>query len=240
MTDEQVLTATLWPRPAKWSNFLEVWNIVPLIRYMWNTLQVAGGATLGTVLSCVPVAYALARMRWRGRELVFLVVISTVVLPGVVTLVPIYVIFARLDWIPSFKPLIVPSFFAIDAFSIFLLRQFFMSIPRELSEAARVDGASEWKIMMQIIVPLARPAIGAVALFSFLYWWNEFFYPLLYLGTDRELWTLSLGLSEFRGLHNVDWNLIMAASVTFMLPVIIIFILAQKVFMEGIRLSVGK
>jgi multiple sugar transport system permease protein len=240
MADTQVLTRRLWPRPAMWSNFSGVWDIVPLIRYTWNTLQIAGGSTIGTVLSCIPVAYALARMRWRGRELVFLLVISTVVLPGVVTLIPIYIIFAKFGWIPSLKPLIVPSFFAADAFSIFLLRQFFMSIPRELSEAARVDGGSEFQIMMRVVVPLAKPAIAAVALFNFLYWWNEFFYVLLYVGNEPNLWTLSIGLAQFRGLHNVDWNLMMAASLMFMLPVILIFIFAQKVFMEGIRLSVGK
>jgi multiple sugar transport system permease protein len=240
MTDHQALSPDLWPKPFRWGNFIEVWHRVPLLRYTWNTFQIAFLLTLGTVVSCVPVAYALSRMRWRGREGVFVLVLATIMLPNVVTLIPVYIVFSKLHWIPSFKPLIVPSFFATDAFSIFLLRQFFLTIPKELSDAARVDGAGEIQILLRIIVPLARPAIAAVALFSFLYAWNDFFTPLLYLGQDPHRWTLGIGLSEFRGLHHVDWNLTMAASLLFILPVIFVFILSQRAFMEGIKFGVGK
>jgi multiple sugar transport system permease protein len=240
MTDQQALSRQLWPHPFAWSNFIDVWRQAPLVLYAWNTLQIALLSSLGIVVSCVPVAYALSRIRWPGREAVFVLVLSTMMLPSAVTIVPLYIIFTRFHWIPSFKPLIIPAFFAGDAFSIFLLRQFFLAIPQELSDAARVDGAGEFQVMLRVIVPLAKPAIAAVALFNFLYVWNDFFEPLLFVGQQPKLWTLSLGLAEFRGLHHVDWNLTMAASLLVMLPIILLFLLAQRVFMEGIKFGVGK
>ena len=236
MTDRQALSAAIWPRPFQWSNFVEVFRAIDLIRYTWNTMQVAVGATIGVVVSCVPVAYALSRLRWRGRQAAFVLVLSTLMLPFQVTVVPLYIIFVRFGWIPSLKPLIVPMFFG-DAFSIFLLRQFFLTIPEELTDAARVDGAGELQIMLRVIVPLAKPAIAAVALFQFLYSWNDLFAPLLFVGGDPNLWTLSIGLAQFRTMTQVDWNLMMAASVLFMLPVIVLFFLAQRVFVEGVTLT---
>jgi len=236
MTDRQALSAAIWPRPFRWSNFLEVFRAIDLVRYTWNTMQVAVGATIGVVVSCVPVAYALSRLRWRGRQAAFVLVLSTLMLPFQVTVVPLYIIFVRFGWIPSLKPLIVPMFFG-DAFSIFLLRQFFLTIPEEFTDAARVDGAGELQIMLRVIVPLAKPAIAAVALFQFLYSWNDLFAPLLFLGGDPNLWTLSIGLAQFRTMTQVDWNLMMAASVLFMLPVIVLFFLAQRVFVEGVTLT---
>ncbi len=236
MTDRQSLTSTFLPHPFVWSNFRDVFDRIPLIRYTWNTTQIAVASTVGIVVSSIPVAYALSRMRWRGRQAVFLLVLATLMLPFQVTIVPLYVIFVQFGWINTLKPLIVPAFFG-DAFSIFLLRQFFMTIPDELSDAARVDGASEWQIMTRVIVPLAKPAIAAVALFNFLYNWNDFFGPLLYVIGNDKLWTLGIGLSEFRTMHHVEWNLTMAASLLFMLPVVILFFLAQRVFIEGVTLT---
>jgi multiple sugar transport system permease protein len=236
MTDRQVLGANLWPNPFRWSNFTEVFHAIPLFTYTRNTFLVASLSTIGVVVSCIPVAYALSRLRWKGREATFLVVLATMMLPFQVTVIPLYILFVRFGWIGTMKPLIVPLFFG-DAFTIFLLRQFFLTIPSELSDAARVDGASEWQIMTRLIVPLAKPAIAAVALFQFLYSWNDFFAPLLYLGENPKLWTLSIGLSEFRGQFQTQWNLTMAASVLFMLPVIILFFLAQRVFVEGVTLT---
>lgn len=236
MTDHQSLSRELWPHPFQWANFRDVFDRLPLLRYTWNTLQIATLSTVGVVVSGIPVAYALSRMSWRGRQAAFILVLATLMLPFQVTIVPLYVIFVRLDWIDTLRPLIVPSFFG-DAFTIFLLRQFFLTIPDELSDAARVDGASEFQIMTRVIVPLAKPAIAAVALFSFLYNWNDFFGPLLYIGNNSKLWTLGLGLSEFRTMHHVEWNLTMAASLLFMLPVIILFFLAQRVFVEGVTLT---
>jgi multiple sugar transport system permease protein len=236
MTTEQALTTELWPRPFRWSNFADVFDTIPVLRYTANTMTVAILSTVGVVLSSIPVAYALSRLRWRGRDAAFVIVLATIMLPYQATIVPLYVLFARYGWIPSFKPLIVPLFFG-DAFSIFLLRQFFLTIPTELSDAARVDGASEWQIMTRVIVPLAKPAIMAVALFQFLYSWNDFFAPLLFLTDDDRMWTLAIGLSQFRGLHQVEYNLMMAATVLFILPVIVLFFFAQRMFLEGVTVT---
>jgi multiple sugar transport system permease protein len=236
MTDHQARSPEMWPHPFRWENFAEVFRRIPLLRYTFNTATIATLATLGVVVSCIPVAYALSRMRWRGRNASFLVVLSTIMLPVQVTIVPLYILFVRFGWIGTMKPLIVPLFFG-DAFTIFLLRQFFLTIPSELSDAARVDGASEFQIMTRVIVPLAKPAIAAVALFQFLYSWNDFFAPLLYLIQNPKLWTLSIGLSEFKGQFHVEWNMIMAASVLFVMPVIILFFLAQRAFIEGVTLT---
>jgi len=237
MTDQQANTPALWPEPFRLANFHDVFTVIPFFRYTFNTLMVAFLSTLGVVVSSVPVAYALSRMQWRGRQVVFILVLTTLMLPYQVTALPLYVVFVKVfHWVPSLKPLIIPSFFG-DAFSIFLLRQFFRSVPDELADAARVDGASHWQIMTRVIVPLAKPAIAAVALFNFLYAWNDFFAPLLYVGEDSSSWTLAIGLSEFKALHHVQWNLTMAASVLFMVPVIVLFFLAQKVFIEGITVT---
>lgn len=236
MTDRQAVTPSFIPRPFQWGNFAAVFDRIPFFTYTWNTMQIALLSTLGVILSCVPVAYALARMRWRGRQLAFLLVLSTLMLPVQVTIVPLYVLWVRVGQIGHLTPLILPSFLG-DAFSIFLLRQFFMTIPEELSDAARVDGASEFQIMTRVIIPLAKPAIAAVALFNFLYNWNDLFSPLLFLGENQKLWTLTIGLTEFQQRHGTEWNLTMAASVMFMLPVIILFFLAQRAFVEGVTLT---
>jgi multiple sugar transport system permease protein len=236
MTNNQAVTPSFIPRPFRWGNFAEVFDRIPFFRYTWNTMQIALLSTLGIILSCVPVAYALARMRWKGRQVAFLFVLSTLMLPIQVTIVPLYVLWVRVGQIGHLTPLILPSFLG-DAFSIFLLRQFFLTIPEELSDAARVDGASEFQIMTRVIVPLAKPAIAAVALFNFLYNWNDLFAPLLFLGGNQKLWTLTLGLTEFHQQHGTEWNLTMAAAIMFMLPVIILFFLAQRAFVEGVTLT---
>jgi multiple sugar transport system permease protein len=237
MTNQQALSPNIWPHPFVWSNFKTVFQSFPFVRYTLNTVTYAGLATLGVLLSCTPVAYALSRLRWKGRQFAFMLVLSTLMLPPQVTIVPLYVIFVRLHWIGSLKPLIIPLFFG-DAFTIFLLRQFFMTIPEELSDAARVDGAGELQILRKVIVPLAKPALAAVGLFQFLYSWNDFFSPLLYAGNNPDAWTLAVALQQFTNLsRGVLWNLQMAASLLFILPVIIIFFFAQKVFVEGVTLT---
>jgi multiple sugar transport system permease protein len=236
MTSDQAVTSSFWPRPFEWSNYADVFRRIPFVTYTWNTLQIAVGATVGVVVSCVPVAYALSRMRWRGRQAAFVLVLATMMLPYQVTIVPLYIIWVRLGQVGHLTPLILPLFLG-DAFSIFLLRQFFLTIPEELSDAARVDGASEWQIMLRVIVPLAKPAIAAVALFQFLYSWNDLFGPLLFVGTNQKLWTLTIALSEFQSRHGVEWNLTMAASVLVIVPVIVLFFLAQRVFVEGVTLT---
>jgi multiple sugar transport system permease protein len=189
------------------------------------------------VVSSVPVAYALARLKWRGREAAFLVVLAAMMIPAQVTSLPLYVMYAHAGWIGTLKPLIVPSFFG-DAFSIFLLRQFFLTIPDEFTEAARVDGAGELRILWRVLIPMARPAIAAVGLFAFLYAWNDFYNPLLYTGNSDTGQTLAVALSQLaKNGHQNAYQLQMAASLMFLLPVLVLFFLAQKVFVEGIALT---
>jgi multiple sugar transport system permease protein len=236
MTDQQALSPTIWPQPFKWHNFVQVWSSAPLFRYYANTILYAGLATLGVLVSSVPVAYALARVRFRGRNAVLLLVLASMMLPQQVTVVPLYVMFAKIHLVGTLWPLIIPNWLG-DAFSIFLLRQFFLTIPEEYADAARVDGCGELRIMVSVMARLAKPALAAVALFSFLYCWNDFFGPLLYTGENEGHWTLGVGLSQFRTVHQVQWNLTMAATLLFMAPVIALFFAAQKAFVEGVTLT---
>jgi multiple sugar transport system permease protein len=207
-----------------------------MLRWTLNTALYAGLATLGVLVSSIPVAYALSKLRWRGRDTVFLVVLVALMLPPQVTVIPLYVMWAKLDLVGSLWPLVLPVWFG-DAFSIFLLRQFFLTVPEEYLDAARVDGCGELRILATVVCRLAKPAIAAVALFSVLYTFNDFFLPLLYLGENPDHWVLSVGLSNFRSLHQVEWNIVMAATVLMMLPVIILFFLAQRAFVEGVTLT---
>jgi multiple sugar transport system permease protein len=236
MTNGQALSSHLWPRPFRWQNFVDVFHQAPIWRWALNTMIYSCLATLGVVLSSVPVAYALSRIRWRGRSLAFGLVLIALMLPPVVSVVPLYVMWAKLHLIGGLGPLIIPNWFG-DAFSIFLLRQFFLTIPEEYLDAARVDGCGELRILATVVVRLAKPAIAAVALFSFLYTFNDFFLPLLYTRENPGSWVLQIGLSEFRSLHQVQWNLTMAATLLVMAPVIIVFFLAQKAFVEGVTLT---
>ncbi|HEY8237478.1 MAG TPA: carbohydrate ABC transporter permease [Gaiellaceae bacterium] len=236
MSDNQALSAKLWPDPFVWSNFTDVFTKAPLWRWTLNTMLYSGLATLGLLLSSIPVAYALARLRWRGRNVAFVIVLIALMLPPQVSVVPLYVMWAKLHLVGTLAPLIIPNWLG-DAFSIFLLRQFFLTIPEEYLDAARLDGCGEVRILTTVVVRLAKPAIAAVALFSLLYTFNDFFLPLLYTSENPHNWVLSIGLSEFRSLHQVQWNLTMAATLLVMAPVIVIFFLAQKVFVEGVTLT---
>ena len=236
MTSNQALSPELWPKTFEWGNFAEVFHKSPLWKWTVNTMIYAGLATLGVVVSSIPVAYALSRMRWRGRDAVFLVVLVALMLPPQVAVVPLYVMWAKLDLVGTLWPLIVPVWLG-DAFAIFLLRQFFLTIPEDYLDAARVDGCGEFRILTTVVVRLAKPAIAAVALFSVLYCFNDFFLPLLYVGENPDKWVIQIGLSQFRSLHQVQWNLVMAATILVMLPVIVLFFLAQRAFVEGVTLT---
>ena len=237
MTQSQAGTGALWPNKWAWHNFADVFTAMPFARDLWNTMLYAGLSTTGVVLSSVPVAYALARLSWRGRDVMFMVVLATMMIPAQVTSLPLYVIFSKLGWVNSLRPLIIPSFFG-DAFSIFLLRQFFLTIPQEITEAARCDGASDWRILTRIVVPTAKPAIAAVGLFAFLYAWNDFYNPLLYTGNSTTSQTLAVGLTTLaKSAHQNSYQLQMAASIIFLAPVLLIFFFAQKVFVEGVTLT---
>jgi multiple sugar transport system permease protein len=236
MTTDQALSAKLWPSPFRWHNYVDVFSSAPIWRWALNSFIYASLGTLGLLISSIPVAYAFSRLQWRGRDAVFLVVLVALMLPPQVTVVPLYVMWAKLHLVGSLWPLILPNWFG-DAFAIFLLRQFFLTIPEEYLDAARVDGCGEFRILTTVVLRLAKPAIAAVALFSVLYTWNDFFLPLLYVGENPDNWVASIGLSQFRNLHQVQWNLTMAATLLIMLPVVAIFFLAQRAFVEGVTLT---
>jgi multiple sugar transport system permease protein len=236
MTNDQALSPRLWPSPFRWANYTDVFHTAPIWHYGLNTTIYAVLATVGVLVSSIPVAYALSRLRWRGRDVMFILVLVAMMLPVQITVIPVYVLFSKLHLIGSLWPLIIPNFLG-DAFSIFLLRQFFLTIPEEYSDAARVDGCGELRILVSVFLRLAKPAIAAVALFEFLFCFNDFFGPLLYTSESPQHWTLSLGLAQFRTIYQVQWNLTMAATLLFMAPVIIVFFLAQRAFVEGVTLT---
>lgn len=236
MTGHQALTSDYWPRSWHPENFVEVFRRAPMVRYMANSMLYAGLATGFMLLSSIPAAYALARLRWRGQNAALVLVIMMMMLPPQVTVVPLYIMWARFDLTGSLWPLILPNLLG-DAFSIFLLRQFLLTIPDEYSDAARVDGCSEVRVLINVILPMAKPAIAATAMFMFFYTWNDYYGPLLYASENPGAWPVSLGLASFRGAHDVSWNLTMAATVLVMLPIFVIFAFAQKAFVEGVNLT---
>ncbi len=210
-------------------------TFIPFTRYLLNTLLICALVVAGTLLSCSLVAYGLARIRWRGRNALFYVIIATMMLPFQVTMVPIFVVFARLGWVDSVLPLIVPAFFG-NAFFIFLLRQFFLTIPDELADAARIDGCSEWDIYWRVVLPLAKPALATVGLFAFMNTWNDYVGPLIYL-SDASKYTLSLGLASFSSQYGSYPGMLMAVTAVMTIPIIILFFLAQRTFIQGITLT---
>jgi multiple sugar transport system permease protein len=239
--DQIMANPPVWiPQQMEWGNFPKAFSYnseelgyIPFLVYGRNTLFVTILAIIGAVVSNALVAYSFARIEWKGRDFLFGLTLATMMVPGPVLMVPLYALFKEFGWIGTFRPLWVPAFFG-SAFSIFLLRQFLKTIPMELSEAARLDGASEWTTFHAVIVPLARPALTVVALFTFMSAWNDFMGPLLYL-TDQKTFTLSMGLQFFQSQHTgTPWNLLMAASLMVILPVLIVFFFAQKVFLQGI------
>ncbi|MCL2730897.1 MAG: carbohydrate ABC transporter permease, partial [Actinomycetia bacterium] len=202
-----------------------------------NTLLYAVGGTLLTLVSSLPVAYALAKFRFRGRNVIMMLVISTMMLPPQVIIIPMYLFWAKqMHMDGTLWPLVIPMAFG-DAFTIFLLRQFLLTIPKEYTEAAKVDGCGELRTLLTVILPMIKPAIAAVALFQFFYCWNDYFGPQIYASSNPAAWTLSYGLESFKGAHHTNWNLTMAATVLVMAPVIMVFFFAQKAFIEGVTLT---
>ncbi|GAA1354643.1 carbohydrate ABC transporter permease [Streptomyces beijiangensis] len=237
MSDQQTLTRDLIPTHWEWSNYRQVLDTPGFLSWWRNTLVYAGLGTVLTVVSSLPVAYALAKFRFRGRNLSMMLVISMMMLPPQVIIIPMYLFWAKqLDLSGTLWPLIIPMAFG-DAFSIFLLRQFLLTIPNEYLDAAKVDGCSEFRTLIKVIVPMAKPGIAAVALFQFFYAWNDYFGPQIYTSENPGAWTLSYGLESFKGAHHTDWNLTMAATVLVMAPVILVFFFAQKAFVEGVTLT---
>lgn len=227
----------IWiPRPVAWTNYPDAIAFIPFFTYLRNTVVYCALSVIGVTISSCLVGYSFAKLDWPGRDVFFVITLSTMMLPSHVTLIPLYLMFRAFGWMNSYRPLVIPAFFG-NAFFIFLLRQFFMSIPEELSDAARIDGASEFGILWQIILPLSRPAIAVVVLFQFLNAWKDFLGPLIYLNDDAK-YPLSLGLQQYLSMHGQpEWGLLMAASTLTILPVLALFVLCQKTFIEGITLT---
>ena len=223
------------PNPFNWANYPNSVTYIPFFLYLRNTVTIAVLSTVGVLISCSMVAYSLSRIPWPGRQALFVLTVATLMLPDTVTLIPLFLVFKNLGWVGDFRPLIIPSFFG-QALYIFLLRQFFMTIPMELSEAARIDGASEVRIYRSIILPLVKPALATVAIFEFIAKWRDYLRPLIYLN-DQDLYVLSLGLYQYSSQYGREWGLLMAASVLITLPIILLFFFTQKTFVQGITLT---
>ena len=225
----------LIPDPIVWSNYPTALEKIDFPDALRNSLVYVIPSIVGTLVSTCLVAYGFARIEWPGRDVVFVILLATMMLPSQVTFIPLYVIFARLGWVGTYLPLIVPTFLG-NPFFIFLLRQFFRGIPRELSDAARIDGASELRILLSIILPLSIPALITVGLFTFIDKWGDFFGPIVYLNDPRQF-PLSVAIQVFQSAHKTDWPLVMAASAVIAAPLVIMYFLAQRKFIEGITLT---
>lgn len=224
------------PNPVRWANYLEAMHRAPLLVWLANTAMITILAMTGTLLSSSLVAFGFARLRFPGRRLLFYLLLSTMMLPDVVTLVPQFVLFRSLGWVDTFAPLVVPAFLGGGAFNIFLVRQFYLTIPRDFDEAARLDGASNLRIWWHIMLPLSRPVLVAVGIFSFVYHWNDFLLPLIYLQSEGNK-TLALGLRAFISPTDASWNVSMAASMFLVIPVLIVFFVAQRQFIRGVVMT---
>jgi multiple sugar transport system permease protein len=226
----------VWVVSPTWDNFGDVWRLIDYPRLLFNTVAIAVLGTIGTLISCVLVAYGFSRFRFPGRGLLFTLMIATIFLPTAVTIIPTYIIFLKLGWIGSWLPLIVPAFFA-NAYDVFLLRQYFMTIPRDLDEAAMMDGAGPLRTLTSVILPQAWPAVIAVAIFHLVYSWNDFFGPLIYLSTVPELQPLAVGLQRFNGIYYTRPGLVQAATLMTLIIPVVIFLFSQRVFMRGIVIT---
>lgn len=227
-----IMPPTLLPSSWEWNNFGKALTMIPFLHYFLNTIIYTTLVVIGAVCSNLIVAYGFSCIEWPGRDLVFYLVLITIFIPFPIAIIPLFDLFAWLHWINTLLPLIVPAFLG-SAFYIFLLRQFLLQLPKELLDAARIDGASEWHILWLVVMPMARPALAVVAILSGIAAWNDFMGPLIYL-QDDNMHTLSIGLQVFRSTHDVQFNLLMAASIMVILPIIILFFLCQRFFIEGI------
>lgn len=224
------------PDPIKWSNYPEALDRAPLLLWLRNTSFITGMTILGNVVTSSMVAFGFARLRFPGRNVLFVLLLSTMMLPEVVTLIPRFILFRSVNWVDTFWPLIVPAFFGGGAYNIFLVRQFYLTIPTDFDEAARLDGASNWGIWWRILVPLSTPVLIAVAIFSFVSHWNDFLHPLIYLFSEDKK-TLALGLRAFINPSDASWHISMAASMFLVVPIILIFFFGQRYFIRGVTMT---
>ena len=226
----------VWTLAPHWENYGRVWDLIDYPRLLFNTVAIAIVSTIGTLLSCILVAYGFARFRFPGRSLLFTLVIATIFLPAAVTIIPTYTIFVKLGWVGTWLPLLVPAFFA-NAYDVFLLRQYFMTIPTEMDEAAAIDGAGPFRTLWSVLLPQAVPVVVAVAIFHLVYSWNDFFGPLIYLSSKPELQPLAVGLSRFNGVHYRDPGLIQAGTLMTLIIPVVAFLLTQRFFTRGIVIT---
>lgn len=227
----------IWiPEPIMWSNYAEALNRAPLLRWLWNTSVITAFAIVGNVITSSMVAFGFARLRFPGRGPLFILLLSTMMLPQVVTLIPRFIMFKWFGWLDTFLPLIVPPFFGGGPFNIFLVRQFYLTIPKDFDEAARIDGASNWQIWWLLLVPLSKPVLIAIGIFSFVAHWNDFLLPLIYLFSERNK-TLALGLRAFISPNDASWQISMAASMFLVIPVLILFFFGQRYFIRGVVMT---
>jgi len=223
-------------RPIAWTNFVEGWTARPFSRFLRNTVTIAFFGIVGNIVSCSIVAYGFARIRFAARNVLFVVLLATMMVPVHVTIVPLFLMYHRIGWIDTFLPLIVPSYFAYSAFYVFLLRQFMLGIPDDLEDAAKVDGCNRLGVYWKIILPLCKPALATVGLFAFVYYWNDFFEPLVFISSEARK-TITLGLILFRGIYDQEWHLLMAVTVIVAMPCALVFLVAQRYFIEGITIT---
>lgn len=232
-TTQMFVYPPVWiPKPVEWRHYIDAVTQIPFLTFFRNTLTVALLATLGVVLSCPLVGYSLARMRWKGRRLLFMITLAVMMVPSPVTMVPLFIIWSKLGLVGTFAPLIVPAYFGAP-FYIFLMRQFFKTLPRSLEDSGRIDGCSEFRIYWSIMLPLCQPAVLTIALFQFMASWNDFLGPLLYLN-DESNYTLQIGLQQFKQAQNTAWGPLMAASLLVAAPIIALYFVVQRSFIQGI------
>jgi len=225
------------PRPVVWENYVTAWNSMPFARFYFNSIFVGTVVTVGQVLTSAMAAYAFARLNFPFREKLFFGYLATMMIPGSVTMIPVFILFKLLHLVDTYSALILPGFFS--AYGTFMLRQFFMSIPKELEEAAKLDGCSLWGIFVNVILPLSKPGLATLTTFTFMGSWGNFMWPMIVTNSE-EIKTLPIGLLSFQGMYNTDWTLLMAGSLIVLIPVIIVFLLGQRHFVEGIQMGAIK
>jgi multiple sugar transport system permease protein len=222
---------TVFPGSPQWSNFRDAVEFIPFGTFFLNTLTITVFSVIGAVISNLLVAYGFSHVQWPGRDFLFYVVVATIFIPFPVIIVPVFILMAKLGWVDTFLPLIIPAWLGNPLY-IFLLRQYLLQIPRDLTDAARVDGAREWQVLWRVVLPLSKPALAVVAIFAGVFAWNDFLGPLLYLQSEKN-YTLAIGLQFYRSQYDVQFNLLMAASTLVVLPLVVLFLAFQKQFIEG-------
>jgi len=236
--DGEIYNGKFFPTVLQWGNFYKAVTSIDFFLYLGNTLKIVVPNVIGQVLSCAVVAYGFARFNFRGKRVWFLILLATMMIPGQITMIPQFLLYRQIGWINTYLPLTIPAFFATSGYNVFLLRSYMSGIPKDFDEAATIDGAGPVRIFTTIMLPMCKPVLTAITVFTFMGTWNDFNGPLIYL-YDAKKYTLSLGLSFFKGLYTSQWNLLMAATVLVMLPILVIFFLAQDYIIDGISISSG-